>query len=378
MRSDVKIDNKHEFIPYKQIQSTINTAHVNNGNKLSIKEAIQMLKIKNISQTTTPEIPDFAKWDINNSESFKKIINEYPVDIKLLFNKIFNESSFLNFEVIDEKKDIIFINRFNNCPLEMMSHNFYEIYYVLSGSCNILINKEKFTLMENEFFFAAPYVPHCPEVEDGNILLSFFIRASNFEKTFFNLLIQNNLLSDFFKETLHKNIKRINYLRFQIENPTEIKTFLRLLLIEYHKSKTYSNEICINLMNIIFSIILRDYEKRVNALDINKINIHENFDFSLILKYIEENYSTINIKKLADVFNYDKAYLGKIIKKNTGYNFPELINCIRLKNACLLLQNKNFKISDVSEIVGFHSSDYFSKLFKKTYGCTPKNYIRTI
>lgn len=368
------MENTHEFLTFEQIQTTISDFLINHGYKITLKEALEILRVKKAVTTTAPKILDFSSWDINDIISFKKIINEYGIDVSFLFKKIFNDKKFSDLENMHKKNDVFFLQVFNDCPVAMKSHNFYEVFFVLSGSCSIYVGDEKFTINENEFFFIAPYVKNCPENEGDSILLSFLIRPSTFEKTFFNLLIQNNLLSEFFSKTLQFGKSRMNYLHFGIDNPAEIKTLLKLLLTEIHRPSAYSNEICINLMSIIFSVILRDYEKRINILEIEKSSISENANFNLILKYIEQNYSTVSLKKLSEIFNYEKAYLGKLIKKNTGFNFSELITNIRLRNACLLLKNKNFAVSDVSEIVGFNSPDYFSKTFKKTYGCTPRKY----
>jgi len=370
--------NDYEFLTYEQIQSTISRFLLDHGYKISFKEAVEILRVKKATSTSLPEILDFSKWDINDNLSFKKIINKHSLDVKALFNKVFKETVFSDLEKMHEKNDLFFLQIFNDCPVFMKSHNFYEILYSLSGNCTVFVENEKFIIKENEFFLVAPYVSNCPEIEKDNILLSFLIRPSTFEKTFFNLLIQNNLLSEFFSKTLHGEKTRINHLLFSIENPTEIKTLLKLILTEYHKSTSYSNEICINLMSVVFSIILRDYENQIKSLEIDKTSISENSNFNLIFKYIEQNYSTVSLKKLSEIFHYEQKYIGKLIKKNTGMNFSELINNIRLKNARLLLKNKNFKISDVSEIVGFNSPDYFSSTFKKAYGFTPKKYMENI
>ncbi len=371
MESNNLNQNEYEFLTFEEVQATITNFYSNHGYKISFKEAVDILKTKRVIHNSAPKMPDFTEWNTNDNSSLRKLINQFPIDIKPLYNKVFKDRKFSDLENIHEKGDIFFLQIFNDCPVEMKSHNFYEIYYSLSGSCDIYIKEEKFTINENEFFFIAPYLSHCPENSDDNILLSFLIRPSKFEKLFFNLLIQNNLLSEFFKETLHGINSRINHLHFSINNQNEIKPLLKLLLIEFHKANSYSNEICINLMSVVFSVILRDYENQKNF-------ISENKNSNLIIKYIEQNYSTVSLSKLSEVFGYEKTYLGKIIKKNSGFNFSELINNIRLKHACLLLKNKNFNISDISEIVGFNSPDYFSKAFKKTYGCSPRNYTETV
>ena len=52
----------------------------------------------------------------------------------------------------------------------------------------------------------------------------------------------------------------------------------------------------------------------------------------------------------------------------------EYINQLRIKKAVELLDNSNMFVYEVAENVGIDDSAYFSELFKKYIGVSPKNY----
>ena len=50
----------------------------------------------------------------------------------------------------------------------------------------------------------------------------------------------------------------------------------------------------------------------------------------------------------------------------------------RIKKAKVLMEKREYKISEIYEKVGFTSSQYFSYVFKKTEGKTPSEYMKSI
>jgi len=57
--------------------------------------------------------------------------------------------------------------------------------------------------------------------------------------------------------------------------------------------------------------------------------------------------------------------------------FSDFLIEYRLKKACILLKKPEYKVSEISEMVGFRDSTYFSTVFKKTYNLTPLEYKNT-
>lgn len=67
------------------------------------------------------------------------------------------------------------------------------------------------------------------------------------------------------------------------------------------------------------------------------------------------------------------------LKAITGYNVSGFITNIRLKEACRIIkQNPNMTITELSLKVGFNTSKYLSRCFKKEYGMTIKEYVGSL
>jgi AraC-like DNA-binding protein len=99
-------------------------------------------------------------------------------------------------------------------------------------------------------------------------------------------------------------------------------------------------------------------------------------DFSLILHSIRHNYRTLTLSELAQQFNYSKPHLCTLIKQNTGVSFTELIKQIRMARAVEYLLHTELPIGEIAEIVGYHSTDHFSRVFRGAYSCSPQEYRR--
>ncbi|ASA25932.1 helix-turn-helix domain-containing protein [Paenibacillus donghaensis] len=94
-----------------------------------------------------------------------------------------------------------------------------------------------------------------------------------------------------------------------------------------------------------------------------------------IVKYIEQNYpSDLSLQEVAGKFYVSREYVSRRFKQEYGINFSDYISSVRIEKAKLLLQNPHLKLSQISEMVGFHDVKYFSKVFKKQVGQTPKDY----
>ena len=57
-----------------------------------------------------------------------------------------------------------------------------------------------------------------------------------------------------------------------------------------------------------------------------------------------------------------------------GVTFTDYLNSLKIKHACQLLSGTNLSIIDVSLSTGFDDQSYFTKVFKKAKGMTPKAY----
>ncbi|MGO4546673.1 helix-turn-helix domain-containing protein [Paenibacillus sp. 2TAB23] len=91
--------------------------------------------------------------------------------------------------------------------------------------------------------------------------------------------------------------------------------------------------------------------------------------------YIREHYSEpITVQTIADHVYVSPEWLSTLFKKNVGMTFLDYVTHLRMEKAKLLLQDVSMKIYQISSEVGYRDTVYFSKLFKKNFGCTPREY----
>jgi two-component system response regulator YesN len=92
------------------------------------------------------------------------------------------------------------------------------------------------------------------------------------------------------------------------------------------------------------------------------------------ISYIEANFSNSNLK-LEDVAHYvdrNTSYFSHILMSKMGKGFTEVLAEIRIKEAKRLLIETSKPIKEISGLVGYHSSNYFSRIFKETIGVAPR------
>ena len=91
---------------------------------------------------------------------------------------------------------------------------------------------------------------------------------------------------------------------------------------------------------------------------------------------IEENFSNpkLSVDLLASTINMSRSGLYAKIKSLTDSTPNELIQITRLKRAAKLLAEGKYRVNEVSFMVGFNSSSYFSKCFQKQFGVTPTEF----
>lgn len=92
------------------------------------------------------------------------------------------------------------------------------------------------------------------------------------------------------------------------------------------------------------------------------------------IRWLNLQYSKpISIEEMAHTFGYHRTYLSKIFKQFTGLPPMGYLLKVRMDRAKQLLQEP-FTIEQVASSVGYPDALYFSKQFKKWYGCTPSEF----
>lgn len=256
--------------------------------------------------------------------------------------------------------------------LENHTHDFIEIVYMLQGEVWHTINGQKL------FFKEGDYV-----IIDFNTIHSFDIIGKNpirvinclFTPDLIDQALQgcrsikqllNHYLITF--DCMIENNKPLNF----HDDDCDILDLLKNIENEYaNKDHGYVQIIRSNLVEAIIKT-MRKYVTKNNSKDVN-YKSDENLHF--LKKYIESNYAkTISLKSLADELNLSTNYISHYFKKCTGITFSSYIQKARISNACRLLTNTNYRVGEISTMVGYNDCKFFTEIFKKAMTASPLQY----
>lgn len=119
------------------------------------------------------------------------------------------------------------------------------------------------------------------------------------------------------------------------------------------------------LISVLESVV--EYRDNVTGLKNNEIILKAQ-------EYIQKNYSEkdISLHSVANQVNVSPNHFSTIFSQNIGETFISYITRIRLERAKTLLKTTSKRISDIGYEVGYNDTQYFSYVFKKNIGITPK------
>lgn len=94
------------------------------------------------------------------------------------------------------------------------------------------------------------------------------------------------------------------------------------------------------------------------------------------IRYIDEHYAeeSLSLNRVAQEVNISPNYLSAVFSQETKCTFVEYVTRQRMKRARELLRDTDLRSGEIAAAVGYRDSHYFSYLFRKTQGCTPRDY----
>ncbi|MBQ7164737.1 MAG: helix-turn-helix domain-containing protein [Clostridia bacterium] len=263
-----------------------------------------------------------------------------------------------NFETLELVNGITFATRLTEIsPTETHDHDFYEIFYIKTGSTIHQIVGKTEQLYTGMGFLILPETYHSFKDVSNCIHRDYMISKELFrdvcsfiDEDFFNFLTTQKCLS--FKlnpsDMLHLESTIANF--YEYNNDEKMKNFQKIIVatligfiyIDYSKNNTNSFKAkCIQ--------IISDNFNKENALDI-----------------------------IRGELGYNKFYLCKKFKDTFGVTLVDYINNMKLDRARFMLISSDATIAEILEQINFESPSYFNKLFTKRYGRSPGRYRKEV
>lgn len=133
--------------------------------------------------------------------------------------------------------------------------------------------------------------------------------------------------------------------------------------------------------------VINTFQQNVSKLDDHQIQMvkecitpvgtgYENIDYvSRAVRFVTINFqSDISIKTVAESLYISASYLSRLFKLKMGKTFGDYLTYFRIKKACSFLKNPDIKIYRIANMVGYKDQRYFSVIFKKMVGMSPREF----
>ena len=258
-------------------------------------------------------------------------------------------------------------------PFNEESHDFWEFAYVVKGDVYEVVNGTKIHLCENDILFYQPNKPHSTQKansSDVEIVFVSFVTTSKAMELFYN-----------YKTSLTPSLKTI--MDSLIEEG--LRTF---------KVSSKNNLTCASLksdaplggtqlykawLEILLVSILREQcaQKEVKVFT-NKKELADSLCKDICTYLTDNIYENITLDKLCSKFSYSRSLICKKFKEYSGQSIIEYYHGLKIDEACKLLRETEHSIMYISAALNFSNPYYFSKVFRKKIGITPREYKKNI
>lgn len=244
-------------------------------------------------------------------------------------------------------------------------HIEYEILVISEGRAVVGIEGHEYTLEAGKAVFLEPGTEHyARSVSEGEtyrynaIIFSDAVLGSENDpcRIFFEGIRINRF--PVIPEKLLSNIRTVTQLELE-EAPgrqLQIKACLLSLIAHFVRTKQYNT---------------------VSPLDSYKKHSRNTIDS--VLAYVHKHFrENITLESLLDITHYSKSYFIRLFRDNVGMGLTEYVNKYRIEKSCLDMLYTDKNITEVASSNGFGNIQYFSRVFKKYMGCTPKQYQKKL
>ena len=256
------------------------------------------------------------------------------------------------------------------------SHDFFELVYVHTGCCVNLVDDQEIPLKEGDICLLNTHAFHtlrCPN-PDNTIIFNLLVSRDILHSSHFQLLSYNDLVANFFLNSLQRQRTEDNYIVFSKQSEEKkCNELCQQIITEYYENEgaIYQESKLIYLFDCLLIELIRNYQQQHN-LSIGKKSTK--YKISEVIEYMGEHCDSITLQSLADHFCYHPKHFSRILRETTGQNFSELLTELRMSRAKALLEDSQLSITKVMNQVGYHNYTWFGNQFQKQFGKAPSEY----
>ena len=242
---------------------------------------------------------------------------------------------------------------------EFQSHNFFELYFLLSGNREVFIENKLFLLTPRSFCVIPPY--HIHKTEGGA-----------YERI--NLYVSGDLLNELERKHLARLAEGAAY-SFGEEQAAFVTALLDRARAEQISDGAVRQNYLHSFTKALVSYLGVQELTPIMPLGSSPTRTRNDTAVLKIAAYINENYrQQITLQLLSDKFFMSKNTLCKRFRNAMDISIMQYVNYVRLNKAKMYLTTTKKGMEEIAEQSGFPSANYFSFIFKRSFGISPTEY----
>lgn len=238
----------------------------------------------------------------------------------------------------------------------------YILIYCTKGEGWFILNDKKYIVPENHFFILPAEIPHQYGSNGDNPWYIYWVHFKGKKSKIISDQLQGVLPIE------KRDDSRVN---------DRIALFDELL----NTMESEISESTVNYVNLSFNHLISSflYLSTYRKAKYSKQKAENTFFISLATHFMYENIENrLTLRELASHFGYSESYFYRLFFKETQYAPITYFIHLKVERACQLLRSSNLKINQIALKLAFDDPYYFSRIFKKIMGMSPKAYRQSL
>ena len=277
--------------------------------------------------------------------------------------------------------------------VEIHYHDFFELVFIHRGSCICRYQSAETLLVAGDVFLIPPHHEHAYDYDSSMEFYNCQFYAEKMGDYWLQFLSDVSLGEDQNPFKLKYDLREISLLhtdegKLGSEGPAivhlssteqkKLEDMLMLIRTEQKGKKTGYEHMKEAYLKILMTTLKRIQEERNDALGTGFSRDKQKNRITKAIDHINMNYTEeIEFSLLAEKFGLSSGHFRELFKKATGLTPVDYLNRLRVVKSLEFIRMENLSIADAAARVGIYDANYFSRLFKKIMGYSPR-YFRNI
>ncbi|WP_169082426.1 AraC family transcriptional regulator [Paenibacillus sp. PL91] len=258
-------------------------------------------------------------------------------------------------------------------------HEFIELVYVVQGQGVHIFQGNHYNIHAGDVFIINPGETHAYSVASGGnmeIVNCLFMPSFIPDALLQELEITASMDYFYVHPFLKQDVRFNHYLNLNGQEATSVLALLESMIREF-SSRGSGHKTLIRLQMVELLVLLSRYYAYMQSHRIHRSPRQSERVMMArrISGYLERHFDKkITLQTLAGLFNVSTRQLNRLVREEFGKSVFDLLHEVRIERAKRMLLESDQKVIYIATMVGYDDPSFFSRLFVRYAGCSPREY----